>query len=116
MTEPLDDPEPSDEHEPFRVPITLKQFVLGIFALVAALVLGATLIIAVYLTPIFDRQERDDARTTCSLRANGDVWQAIAATFNTPPTPPDTPPGELTPREKAVKNIQDAADEFDDCR
>lgn len=95
--------------EPIRVPISLGQFVLGIFALLLAFVLGSVAVVTFYLQPIFDKEQRSSDITACFSRANGDVWQAIAATFDTPPSPAEA-------RTAAVKKIQTAAKEFDACR
>lgn len=95
--------------EPVRVPISIGQFLLAVLALLLALVLGALAVVTFYLQPIFDRQEHTGEIAACNSAVNGDVWQAIAATFDTPPSP-------ATARTEAVKKIQRAAKEFDDCR
>lgn len=81
---------------------SLRDILVAAIVVVAVMVLGAVAFVTVYLNPILDR-------TDCNSKANGKTWQAIAATFDTPPSPDSA-------RQQAVHDIKDAAALFDDCR
>lgn len=113
MTKAMEEPtEPTERvtinEAPVKVSISLWQFLLGCFFVVVAVVLGAVLLVTVYLVPIFD-ELRDNGRTTaCNAKANGQVWRALATNLGVPPAPSQQ-------REDAIKEIQSSAEGFEKC-